>query len=172
MPAADDEKGKILRPADNSWHQAGPVDLVATAESGKLQLDGAAIQAEQPFPNVFHTILKVSPGLHSVVLTWEGGRKEVRFFVGANPPAGFQAFHQHPPVPGVQCTQCHELNARGRFAFKGGCFDCHQKTGFAKIHTHEPAVLEQCGICHNAHGSTVKAHLVYSKENACKICHN
>src|SRR5207237_4557142 len=94
MPAADGEAGRILRPADNSWHQVGPVDLVATAESGKLQLDGAPIQAEQPFPNVFHTTLKVSPGLHSVVLTWEGSRKEVRFFVGANPPAGFQAFHQ------------------------------------------------------------------------------
>ena len=47
MPAANDENGKILRPADNSWHQVGPVDLVATAESGKLQLDGAPIQAEQ-----------------------------------------------------------------------------------------------------------------------------
>jgi len=172
MPGADDEGGKILRPADNSWHQVGPVDLVATAESGKLQLDGAAIQAEQPFPNVFHTTLKVSPGLHSVVLTWQGGRKELRFFVGANPPAGFLPFRQHPPVPGVQCTQCHGLNARGRFVFKSGCFDCHQRAGFAKIHTHEPAVLEQCGICHNAHGSTVKAHLLHSKENACKICHN
>jgi len=55
MPAAESETGKILRPADNSWHQAGPVDLIATAESGKLQLDGTPIQAEQPFPNVFHT---------------------------------------------------------------------------------------------------------------------
>jgi predicted CXXCH cytochrome family protein len=172
MPAADDDTGKILRPADHSWHQAGPVDLVATAELGKLQLDGAEVSAEQPFPNVFHAALKVSPGIHTVVLTWEGGRKEVRFFVGANPPAGFQAFHQHPPVPGVQCTQCHEQNTRGRFVFKGGCFDCHQKAGFAKIHTHEPAVLEQCGTCHNAHGSTVKAHLLYPKETACKICHN
>src|SRR4051794_31557615 len=105
MPAADDDTGKILRPADRSWHQAGPVDLVATAELGKLQLDGADVSAEQPFPNVFHAALKVSPGMHTVVLTWEGGRKEARFFVGAYPPAGFQEFHQHPPAPGVQCTQ-------------------------------------------------------------------
>jgi predicted CXXCH cytochrome family protein len=27
-------------------------------------------------------------------------------------------------------------------------------------------------LCHNAHGSTVKADLLYEKEKACKICHN
>jgi predicted CXXCH cytochrome family protein len=169
--AADVDAGKILRPADNSSFATGQIDLVATAPSGKLQLDGIAIQTEQPFPDVFHATLKATPGSHSLVLLWEGGKKEVHFFVGPNPPAAFQPFHQHPPVPGVQCTQCHGLNRRGRFVFKGGCFDCHQRDGFAKIHTHEPAVLEQCGICHNAHGSTVKAHLLYPKETACKICH-
>ena len=170
--AADEEVGKILRPADNSSHQSGQIDLVATAPSGKLQLDGVLIQTEQPFPDVFHATLKASPGLHSLVLQWEGGKKEVHFFVGPNPPAAFQPFHQHPPIPGVQCTQCHGLNRRGRFVFKGGCFDCHQRDGFAKIHTHDAARLEQCGMCHNAHGSTVKADLFYSKETACRICHN
>jgi predicted CXXCH cytochrome family protein len=172
LPAADDEAGKILRPADNSSHQSGQIDLVATAPSGKLQLDGLPIQTEQPFPDVFHATLKASPGLHSLVLLWDGGKKEAHFFVGPNPPAAFQPFHQHPPIPGVQCTQCHGLNRRGRFAFKGGCFDCHKRDDFAKIHTHEAAVLEQCGMCHNAHGSTVKANLLYSKETACKICHS
>jgi len=170
--AAVEEVGKILRPADNSSHANGQIDVVATAPSGKLQLDGTLIQTEQPFPNVFHTTLKASAGLHSLVLQWEGGKKEVHFFVGPNPPADFQPFHQHPPIPGVQCTQCHELNRRGRFVFKGGCFDCHKHDEFSKIHTHEPSVLERCGMCHNAHGSTVKAHLLYSKETACKICHN
>src|SRR5205807_6631054 len=161
LSAADDDAGKILRPADNSSHESGQIDLIATAPSGKLQLDGTLIQTEQPFPNVFHATLKASPGLHSLVLQWEGGKKEVHFFVGPNPPAAFQPVHQHPPIPGVQCTQCHELNRRGRFVFKGGCFDCHKKDDFAKVHTHEPAVLERCGMCHNAHGSTVKAHLLY-----------
>ncbi len=169
---ADDEAGKILRPANNSSYNSGPIDLVATAPSGKLQLDGIVIEAERPFPDVVHAAVKAAPGMHSLVLAWEGGKKEVRFFVGQNPPAGFQPFHQHPPIPGVQCTQCHELNRRGRFVFKGGCFDCHQKDDFAKVHTHEPGVLERCGMCHNAHGSTVKAHLLYSKETACRICHN
>ncbi len=169
---ADDEAAKILRPANNSSYNSGPIDLVATAPSGKLQLDGIVIEAERPFPDVLHAAVKAAPGMHSLVLAWEGGKKEVRFFVGQNPPAGFQPFHQHPPIPGVQCTQCHELNRRGRFVFKGGCFDCHQKDDFAKVHTHEPAVLERCGMCHNAHGSTVKAHLLYSKETACRICHN
>ena len=172
MLAADSDDGKILRPADNSSFTVGEIDLVATAPSGSLQLDGSAIQAPQPFPNVFHTTLKVSPGLHSVVLTWEGGKKEAHFFVGPNPPAGFQPFRQHPPIPGVECTRCHALNQHGRFVFKGGCFECHKRDEFAKIHTHDPSVLEQCGMCHNAHGSTVKAHLLYPKETACKICHN
>lgn len=172
MTVADDEIGKILRPADRSFFASGEVDLVATAPAGKLQLDGASIKADQPFPNVFHTTLKASPGLHSLVLLWDGGKKEVSFFAGPNAPAGFQPFRRHPPVPGVLRTQCHWLNQRGRFAFKGGCFDCHQRDGFAKIHSHQPAVLEQCGVCHNAHGSIVKAHLLYPKEKACKICHN
>ena len=170
--AADDDAGKILRPANNSSFASGQVDVVATAPSGKLQLDGASIQTEQPFPDVLHATVKVPAGLHTLALLWEGGRKEVRFFAGPNPPAGFQPFHQHPPVPDVPCTQCHGLNRRGRFVFKGGCFDCHRSDGFAKIHTHEPTVLEQCGMCHNAHGSAVKAHLLYSKETACKICHD
>jgi hypothetical protein len=133
--AVVEDAGKIMRPADHSWYEVGPVDLVATAEAGQLQLDGAPIQAEQPFPNVFHAALKVSPGLHSVVLTWEGGRREVRFFVGADPPEGYRGFHQHPPAPGVQCTNCHGLNSRGRFVFKGGCFDCHQNAGFTKVYS-------------------------------------
>ena len=169
---ADDEAGMILRPADNSSHQSGKIDVVATAPSGKLQLDGVSIEAERPFPEVFHATLKAAPGMHSLVLLWEGGKKEVHFFLWPNPPAGFQPFHQHPPLADVQCTQCHGLNRRGRFVFKGGCFDCHRQEGFSKIHTHEPAVLDRCGMCHNAHGSTVKAHLLYPKETACKLCHN
>jgi predicted CXXCH cytochrome family protein len=172
VPAADEDAGKILRPADNSFYESGPIDLIATAPRGKLQLDGNLLQVEQPFPDVFHATLKSSAGMHSVVLLWEGGKKEVHFFVGPNPPAAFQPFHQHPPIPGVECTQCHGLNRRGRFVAKGGCFDCHASDDFAKIHTHDPAKFEQCGMCHNAHGSTVKADLLYSKETACKICHN
>ena len=172
LPAADEDAGKILRPANNSFYKNGPIDLIATAPAGKLQLDGILLQVEQPFPDVFHATLKSSPGMHSLVLLWEGGKKEVHFFVGPNPPAAFQPFHQHPPIAGVECTQCHGLNRRGRFVAKGGCFDCHASDDFTKIHTHEPAKFEQCGMCHNAHGSTVKADLLYSKETACKICHN
>jgi hypothetical protein len=86
MFAADDEAGKILRPADNSSYENGQVDLVATAPSGKLRLDGAVVQVEEPFPNVFHASLMALPGIHSLVLTWEGGVTEVHFYVGANPP--------------------------------------------------------------------------------------
>jgi predicted CXXCH cytochrome family protein len=171
-PAADDTAGKILRPADRSSYQGDQIDVVATAPSGKLHLDGGVVESEQPFPNVLHATLKAKPGLHSLVLVWEGGSKEAHFFVGPNPPAGFQPFRQHPPVPGVQCVQCHGLSRNGRFVFKGGCFDCHQRDRFDGIHTHDPGVLEQCGMCHNAHGSTARANLVYSKEAACKLCHN
>src|SRR6266853_1492598 len=87
LSAADDEAGKILRPADNSSHKSDQIDIVATAPLGKLQLDGRFIESEQPFPNVLHATLKASPGSHSLVLLWEGGKKEVHFFVGPNPPA-------------------------------------------------------------------------------------
>jgi predicted CXXCH cytochrome family protein len=169
--AADEEAGRIMRPSDRSAFPIGDVDIVATAPAGKLQLDGKPLAADQPFANVFHAVLKPAPGLHSLALIWEGGRKEVPFFVGPQAPAGFEPFRQHPPLAGVQCTQCHELTARGRFHFKGGCFDCHQQVTFAKIHTHDAGVLSECGLCHNAHGSTVKAHLLYPKEAACKLCH-
>lgn len=174
--AQQDDAGKILRPADRSAHAKGPIDLVATAPSGTLELDGKPIQMEQPFPNVFHGVLKVAPGEHALVLKWDGGQKEIRFFAGPNAPASFTPFVQHPPIAGVQCVQCHELSSRGRFRFKGGCFECHtqnsQQATFAKTHTHPASMLEQCGMCHNAHGSAVKSHLLHSKENACKICHN
>ena len=167
-----EEAGKIVRPTDGAALPSTEADIVATAPSGKLQLDGKNIAAQAPFPDVLHAIVKVSPGVHSLVLSWQGGRTETRFSAGANPPAGFTPFRQHPPVAGVQCTQCHELNKRGRFHFKGGCFDCHQQAGFVKLHTHDAARLEQCGMCHNAHGSTIKAHLLFPKEKACKQCHN
>jgi predicted CXXCH cytochrome family protein len=172
LPAADEDAGKIMRPAINSLYEKGLIDLIATAPEGKLELDGVLIQTEQPFPDVFHATLKASPGMHSLVLLWEGGKKEVHFFVGSNPPPDFQLFHQHPPLADVLCTQCHSLNRRGRFVATGGCFDCHIRDDFPKIHTHDAVVLERCGLCHNAHGSTVKADLLYSKEAACKICHN
>jgi len=162
-----EEAGKIMRPVEGAVMPVGDVDIIATAPSGRLELDGKAIAAEQPFPNVFHATAKLSAGAHTLTLSWEGGKKEIRFSAGATP-----TFHPHPPVADVACTQCHELNKRGRFRFKGGCFDCHQQTSFVKVHTHDAARLEQCGLCHNAHGSTVKAHLLYPKETACKICHN
>jgi predicted CXXCH cytochrome family protein len=172
VSAADEEAGKIMRPVDGAAFAGNQVDIIATAPSGKLQLDGQPLTAEEPFPNVFHTVIKVSSGAHTLSLLWEGEKKEIRFFAGGAPPAGFAPFHQHPPVVGVQCTQCHEVNSRGRFRSKSGCFDCHQRDGFSKIHTHTDAILSQCGTCHNAHGSTVKANLLFPKETACRMCHD
>ena len=167
-----EDAGQIMRPTEGAALRGSDVDIVATAPGGAILLDGKAVSAEQPFPNVWHAAVKASPGVHLLTLSWDGGKKEVHFYSGPNPPAGFAPFHQHPPVAEVTCTQCHEMNKRGRFRFKGGCFDCHQQEGFAKVHTHDAARLEQCGMCHNAHGSTAKALLLYSKETACKICHN
>jgi predicted CXXCH cytochrome family protein len=167
-----EDVGKIMRPADHGAMSSDSVDIVATAPSGRLELDGKPVDAEKPFPNVLHAMTKAAAGEHVLALLWDGGRKEVRFFVGANPPAGFLPFRQHPPVAEVKCTQCHELSSRGRFRFRNNsCFDCHPKESFAKVHTHDATVLTECGLCHNAHGSTVKAHLLYPKETACKQCH-
>jgi predicted CXXCH cytochrome family protein len=171
-PAAEEE-GRIMRPAETSVYPPGEVDIAATAPAGRLELDGRLVAADQPFPNVFHAKVKASAGPHTLVLAWDGGRREVHFFAGPGAPAGFQPFRQHPPGMDTPCTQCHEMSSRGRFRFRtGACFDCHQREGFAKVHTHEPAALAECGMCHNPHGSTVKAHLVYPKETACKQCHD
>lgn len=169
---AADEAGKILRPADKAALRAGPVRVIATAPEGRLELDGQAVAAEQPFPNVLTAAVSTSPGEHRLALIWKDGRKEITFFTGSEVPAGFAAFHPHPPPGDPQCTQCHGLSQRGRFVFKGGCFECHNREPFAKVHTHNAEVLSECGLCHNAHGSTVKAHLVFTKELACKQCHN
>lgn len=171
LPAEEGE-GMIMRPVNGAALSGREADIIATAPSGKLLLDGQPISVEQPFPNVLHAVVKVSPGVHSITLQWDGGKKEIRIFAGENPPSGYSRFHAHPPIAGVQCTQCHEINQRGRFRFKGGCFDCHQQSAFAAVHTHNETVLRQCGMCHNAHGSTVKADLLYPKETACRQCHD
>ena len=169
-----DQAGRILRPVDKASLPDGSVDIVATAPEGRLEIDGKPVPIERPFPNVLHAKTTVTPGEHELALIWEDSRTAIRFFAGPKAPAEFAAFRHHPPVQDVKCTQCHELSQRGRFRFKGGdaCADCHPATGFVKVHTHLPEVLTQCGLCHNAHGSTSKAHLLYSKEIACKQCHN
>ena len=131
--SGSDDAGKIMRPADGAALASGEVDIVATAPAGKLQLDGVPLAADEPFPNVFHVTAKAGPGKHTLVLVW-AGRKEVNFFVGENPPAEYAPFSQHPPLASVECTQCHGVSRRGRFRFKGGCFDCHQKEDFTKVH--------------------------------------
>ena len=172
--AFGDSSARILRPADQSALPAGEVDVIATAPEGKLELDGQPVAAAQPFPNVWHAVLKPAAGEHKLSLVSPGGRREIVFYSGPQPPPGFAPFRQHPPLAGVECTQCHEITKRGRFHFKGGeaCLGCHEKQTFAKVHTHTPEVLTECGLCHNAHGSTVKAHLLFAKATACKQCHN
>lgn len=167
-----DEVGKIMRPADGSALSVGEISIVATAPAGQLQLDGKAIEAEEPFPNVFHARVTPPAGEHRLTLSWDGGTKEVRFFVGDDPPAEYKPFQDHPPVPGVECTQCHGLSRRGRFRFKGGCFDCHEKETFAAVHAHPAHDFVECGQCHNAHGSTAAKHLMLPREIMCKLCHN
>ena len=167
-----DGPGKIMRPLDGSALSAGDVSIVAMAPGGRLELDGKAIDVEEPFPNVFHAKVTPPPGEHRLTLSWEGGSKEVRFFVGDNAPAEYKPFQDHPPVPGIECTQCHGLSRRGRFRFKGGCFDCHEKEPFAGVHAHPDHVFVECGQCHNAHGSTAAKHLMLPREVMCKLCHN
>jgi predicted CXXCH cytochrome family protein len=169
--ASGQNEGRILRPVDGDALSTETADIIATAPAGHLELDGKPIDAEQPFPNVFHARIKTSAGEHRLALVWEGGRNEIRFFTGGNPPAEFKAFQQHPPLEAVECTQCHGVSRRGRFRFEGGCFACHAEDNFTKTHPHAVHVLQECGLCHNAHGSTEKGHLLYPKEKACKLCH-
>src|SRR5579863_8512229 len=95
LSAADEDAGRIMRPVDGAGLTNGQADIIATAPSGKLELDGQPVEAQQPFPNVFHAVIKVSPGTHTLVLSWNGGKKEIHFFSGPTPPTGFAPFHQH-----------------------------------------------------------------------------
>ncbi len=161
-----------MRPVDGAALSEGKVDIVATAPQGKLELDGKAIPAEEPFNDVFHAVVQAAPGRHTLALVWEGGREQVQFFVGDDAPAEFKPFFQHPPLAEVACTQCHGVSRRGRFRFKGGCFGCHQEAAFNAAHEHLVHQLQECGMCHNAHGETSKAMLTMPKEILCKQCHN
>ena len=91
-----EDAGKIMRPADKAAMPSDDVDIVATAPAGKLELDGKALNAEKPFPNVLHLSVKAAAGEHLLALIWDGGRKDVHFFVGPNLPAGYERFRQHP----------------------------------------------------------------------------
>jgi len=169
--AFGDERGKILRPVDGAALPPGELSIVARAPNGRFELDGKEIPAERPFAGVFHARARPAGGAHTLALVWDTGRHEVRFFVGPGAPAEFRPYRVHPPAA-VECTQCHGLSRRGRFRFKGGCFECHQESAFARTHTHTPDVLAECGECHNAHGSTERALLALPREKACKLCHN
>lgn len=169
--AFSQDEGRIMAPVDRASFAGGPIRVLALAPVGKLLLDGKEIPAEQPFPNILQTSVSSGPGEHILRLIWEGGRQEVRFHVGPNPPPEYSPYREHPPIA-TECTHCHGLSRRGRFRFSGGCFSCHRQETFSAKHTHPPGQLEQCGMCHNAHGSTAAALLLHPKETACKLCHN
>lgn len=161
-----------MRPVDGAALASGEFDVIATAPGGRLELDGKPLETDEPFPDVFHARVNAAPGEHRIALVWETGRKEIRVFAGAGAPEDYAKFQEHPPVPGIECSQCHGISRRGRFRFTGGCLDCHAEGQFTDSHPHPPHVLEQCGLCHNAHGSTAAAHMTKSKEEACSICHS
>ena len=170
-PASAGEEGKIVRPSDRSVLPSGEISIAARGPGARLELNGQVLPAHEPFPDIFHAKVTPAPGEHLLALVWEGGRREIRFFVGEGAPEGFAPFRLHPPFA-IECQTCHALSRRGRFRSKGSCFGCHSKTTFVDSHQHAPHVLQDCGLCHNAHGSTVADHLVVSRDTACKLCHN
>jgi len=165
------DEGRIMAPVEGAALDGGAVRIIATAPGGRILLDGRAVTLEEPFPSVFHADVTPAPGEHVLELIWEAGRREVKFYVGPNPPPEFSPYREHPPVA-TDCTHCHGLSRRGRFRFSGGCFSCHDQESFSAKHTHPAGQLAQCGMCHNAHGSTAPKLLLYTKETACKLCHN
>ena len=172
LAAAEADEGKIMRPSDGAALGSGPIDVAAMAPAGRIEVDGAPVDAAEPFPNVFHARVDAGPGEHTVSLVWPGGRKDVKVYVGDDPPADFEPFRMHPPPAGLECTQCHALSRRGTFRFRGDCFACHTDEQFTAKHPHAKHVLEQCGMCHNAHGSTAAALQLYDRDTACRQCHS
>jgi predicted CXXCH cytochrome family protein len=169
------ETPAILSPPADSAFEKGPLTVIAAAPAGsKLLLDGEPAPAASPAPGVLAATLNPKPGLHEIALETPNGRKAIRIAVGPAPPSGFTAFRPHPAT--ATCENCHAVKD-GAWSWKRPslvsiCFDCHNKETFPKSHTHVPGILADCQICHDPHGSTAPAHLVLSKDQACKQCHN
>ena len=105
-PATAGDEGKIVRPSHRSILPKGEISIAATGPGARLELDGQVLPAHESFPNVFHAQVTPAPGEHSLALVWEGGRREIRFFVGDGAPEGFAPFrpasavrHRLPDVP-------------------------------------------------------------------------
>ena len=162
----------FLRPLDQTVVPAGPLSIVArTAGNTELRVDGKAVAALQPAPNVLTATLNPTPGRHVLAI----GDQTIHFFVGAaaGAPQGWGEFKAHPPA--ATCETCHAVKD-GAWAFKSEiladtCFGCHNAKQFPTIHTHNSEILAECQMCHNPHGSAVKAHLKMKKDLACKQCH-
>lgn len=169
LAAADSE---IVKPPDGAWLSGASVQIIAKGESGRLLLDGKALEADEPFPGIFSAKAELSPGPHSLRFESPAGESEITFHSGGEPPSGAGGrYADHPPSQ-IACTHCHGMSRRGRFRFSGGCQLCHPKEPFIKTHSHEPHELASCGMCHDAHGSAASQLLLLPKEQACKQCHN
>ena len=171
--AADSEDpGVIVKPRDGTWLPGKDIDIIAKVAEGRLLLDGAPIDAAEPFPSVLYARVSLEAGGHALRLESASGSTEVQFHVG-EPPQGVAVdpYVDHPPFQ-TACTHCHSLSSRGRFRFSGGCQACHAKEKFIQSHSHEPHELASCGMCHDAHGSSTAKLLILSQDVACKQCHN
>ncbi len=170
--AAGADEATIVKPREGTWIQSEEVQVIAKAAGAQLHLDGKPVEADEPFPGVFHARVPISSGQHLLRLESADGIHEVRFRAGGDPVGdGVEPFVDHPPIR-IECAHCHSVSRRGRFRFSGGCQTCHAKEQFIQTHSHELHELASCGMCHDAHGSSVAKLLVLPRDQACKQCHN
>lgn len=173
--AAQQAEGpRILRPADSSVVEAGPISVIAkTAGQAELKLDGKPVSVSKPADNVLMATVDPGEGPHEILLVTDGREYKSRIHVGGSAPDGWPKYRSHPP--GAECSTCHSA-ANGSWTLKEEvagpiCMTCHDAAAFPKSHTHKPVELEECQICHNPHGSAVSRHLILPKQIACKQCH-
>jgi len=174
--AQQPEGPRILRPADDSVLEPGPVSLIARTDGkGKLVLDGETLAARQPAAGVLTADLAPSPGRHELVLTVGGRTHRIQFQIGTDPapPADWKLYRAHPPS--ASCDTCHGVTG-AVWTIKGeapasGCLSCHDAVSFQTFHTHASEELQDCGLCHDPHGSTAKRRLIMPKAVACRQCH-
>src|SRR5262245_57752710 len=91
--AQEPTEARILRPTDGAALPSGETSIIAAAPGGKLEIDGKPLAAEESAPGVFRAKIALPSGSHTLELSWEGGRKQIRFFVGPDPPAEFKPFN-------------------------------------------------------------------------------
>ena len=171
---------RVIAPADKAILESGKIDIICSADSVDLQIDGTA-HAWEPFELPLHVArTKLKPGLHQIRI----GARRLEIIVAKDTkrrdgPKGWKIVHRHAIDDGPSgCQDCHETKQRngrtqvGEFKGHEACLVCHTAVDFEVDHSHILEPLEACQMCHSLHGSPHKSLLKAPTRRLCSECHD